>query len=79
MANGGELMPSYISADVECPFYVRDNLKTVCLFCEGVLPGSSLRSKFPDKPALLAHMRKYCCEDYRSCPWCRLLMQNYRE
>ena len=62
-------MGSYTSADVLCPFYKRDDPKTSSLTCEGVLPGSTVKSHFGGKENLMRTLRRYCCKDYESCPW----------
>ena len=49
-------MASYNSGFVKCPFYRRDETKTGSLTCEGVLPGSSLKSHFGTKDALVGDL-----------------------
>ena len=70
-------MGTYLSGFVKCPFYRRDETKTGSLTCEGVLPGSSLKSHFGTKTELEAQIRKYCAEDYKQCPWYRAVMIQY--
>ena len=62
-------MASYNAADVKCPFYRRDDPKTSSLTCEGVLPGSSVKSHFGGKKELQRTIRRFCAGDYKTCPW----------
>lgn len=62
-------MGTYTSADVLCPYYEKDIPKTCSLVCEGILPGSRIKSYFPDREGIQKQMRKYCAGDYKSCPW----------
>ena len=66
-------MGTYTSADIRCPFYRRDDPQTGRLTCEGVLPASTMVSKFGDKRSLQRQLGKYCACDYERCPWFRIL------
>ncbi len=70
-------MGTYLSGFVKCPFYRRDESKTGSLTCEGVLPGSTLKSHFCNRDELEAQIWKYCAGDYRKCPWYRAVMIQY--
>ncbi len=72
-------MANYSSADVKCPFFRHDDPRTSGLTCEGVLPGSTVKSHFPGKSELQEHRRKFCSEDYRSCPWFRAVYTKYAD
>ena len=72
-------MGTYSSADVLCPFYLRDDPKTCCITCEGMVPGSSVRSHFLNGEALRGQIRKYCAAEYEKCPWARALYGKYGE
>ena len=62
-------MGTYTSVDIGCPFYRRDDPKTSSLTCEGVLPGSTVKSHFGGRDNLQRQIRKYCAGEYRRCPW----------
>ena len=66
-------MASFSSADVLCPYYEKDIPKTCSLVCEGILPGSRMKCYFPDREAIRTHMGRFCTDDYRACPWSRIL------
>ncbi len=70
-------MGTYTSADVLCPFYEKDIPQTCSLVCEGILPGSRIKSYFPNRAAIQRHMGKYCVEDYKNCPWYRAVTIQY--
>lgn len=72
-------MGSYSSASVVCPYYLSDDPKTCSLTCEGIPPGSSIKSHFLDGRRLREQIKKYCAGDYKSCPWCRVLEMKYGE
>ena len=72
-------MATYTSADIKCPFYMSDNPKTCHITCEGVPPGSSVKSHFPDKKTMQAHIGRRCAGDYKACPWYRLNWAKYEE
>lgn len=66
-------MATYTSADVKCPFYLSDNPKTCHITCEGIPPGSTVKSHFSDKKAMQTQIGRRCAGDYKACPWARLL------
>lgn len=70
-------MSSYNSVDVLCPYYQYEDTKHSCMICEGMLPGSTMRSRFRSGAALRRHLAVFCCDAYEKCPWCRILMQKY--
>ncbi len=72
-------MGTYTSADVLCPFYEKDVPKTCSLICEGILPGSRIKSYFPGRAEIQKHMKKYCAGDYRRCPWYGIVRSRYEE
>ncbi len=72
-------MGSYTSADIRCPFYLRDEPKICTITCEGMPPGSSLKSHFLDGQSMRTQIRKYCAADYGKCPWARVLEGKYGE
>lgn len=69
-------MGNYGCEIIKCPFYMRHDCQTCYLTCEGMLPGSSIKSHFTDGKTMHGQLRKYCANDYKLCPWAKLL---YRE
>lgn len=72
-------MGSYNSAVILCPYYLYDDPKSCNLTCEGMLPGSSIKSHFLDGASIRRQIWKYCAADYKSCPWARVLALKYKE
>ncbi len=70
-------MGTYTSADVLCPFYEKDIPKTCSLICEGILPGSRIKSYFPDRESIQRQVRKCCAGEYRGCPWFCILFERH--
>ncbi len=62
-------MSSYTNADVQCPFFQDLSASTAALKCEGVLPGSSVKSHFGSHAALNRQLGRFCAGDYKRCPW----------
>ena len=72
-------MGTYSSSVIECPYYLSDDPKTCSLTCEGVPPGSSVKSHFLSGESMRRQMKKYCAGNYHLCPWARCLEWKYRE
>ena len=70
-------MGNYKSVEIKCPFYVRHDNKTSAITCEGMLPGSSVKSNLGNGEALRRQITRHCAGDYRSCPWYRTLWGKY--
>lgn len=66
-------MGSYSSTVIQCPFYLSDDPKSCSITCEGMLPGSSIKSHFMNGAAFRRQIGKYCAGDYKSCPWATVL------
>lgn len=66
-------MGSYSSTVIKCPFYLSDDPKSCSITCEGMLPGSSIKSHFMNGAAFRRQIGKYCAADYKSCPWATVL------
>lgn len=64
-------------SEAQCPFYRSDAAREI--LCEGVPPGSVMKTIFPTAQRALRHFRKYCARDYERCPLCRLLEALYAE
>lgn len=72
-------MPSgtYKQVYVKCPFYHYDeNMK---ITCEGVIPGSSLRTIFHSPTVYSNYMKLYCSNRYNDCPIAKLIDDQYDE
>lgn len=70
-------MGSYFSKDALCPYYQYDDPGNRAVVCEGVLPGTTIRSRFPNKDAFSGYLRKHCCDRYKACPWYRVASMKY--
>ena len=72
-------MGSYYSKDALCPYYQYDDPAARAVVCEGVLPGSTIRSRFPKAEDWHRHMKNRCCKDYKLCHWFRIASYKYGE
>ena len=72
-------MASYYSADVKCPYYMRDDPRACTITCEGVLPGSTVKSHFPGKKAILTQIERRCAGNYKGCPWYQVVSIKYEQ
>lgn len=72
-------MGNYTSVEIKCPFYVRHENKTSTITCEGMLPGSSVKSHLRSGEALRGQIARHCAGDYKRCPWYRVLWGKYEE
>lgn len=64
-------------ADFLCPFFRRIDRKTRAIVCEGVLPGSTVKSHFGSVDAMRDYNTKHCCDQYETCPWYRVAYVKY--
>lgn len=68
---------SYRQANVMCPYYRSDDGKHV-IICEGILPGSVVKSFFYRKTDYTLQMDKFCCcKTYWSCEICQANNNKY--
>ena len=66
----------YRKADVECPFYKRDD-KTK-LVCEGVRTDVNIQQNFPRREDMEAYMRDFCLSGcWRGCMIAALAREKY--
>lgn len=65
----------YISAHALCPFYHSEDRQKI--YCEGVVPGSSLHLAFGDAKEFRSYMEYYCRCNYNSCPIAKMLLAKY--
>ena len=72
-------MGDYLAAGINCPYFVRYESKTCHLTCEGVLPGSSVKSHFLNGESLRGQRKKYCAGNYQDCPWYRIVNSKFKE
>ena len=61
-------MGQYGSEVIKCPFYLRHDGQTCYLTCEGMPPGSSIKSHFENGKAMRRQLQKYCASDYQRAP-----------
>ena len=61
---------------VKCPFFV--NSRKDAIECESFIGSAAMFTRFPNVPALLAHVGKYCSkEDGGRCPLAMNLYDKY--
>lgn len=60
---------NYVSSMAVCPFYCEEQSKVI--FCEGPLPGSSLRLGYRGSAA--PHKERYCRGRWEDCPIAKML------
>ena len=70
-------MGSFFSKDALCPYYQYDDPAGRAVVCEGIVPGSTIRSRFPSKEDYQHYLRSRCCRDYKDCPWFILVNRSY--
>ena len=64
---------SYKQIYVKCPFYHRDDSRSM-LTCEGIVEDSTLKWIFKYKKDLKKQMNIFCCDCYKNCEVYRMLM-----
>lgn len=69
---------SWMQADVRCPFYRHDDGSRI-ITCDGVIPDSDTKSRFPTRAARQNHMKLFCCDGYKTCEVYLAVMQRYEE
>lgn len=62
---------------VRCPYYRREDRKTIQLKCEGIVEGTDLYQRFENVAGLLGHKERYCKTAYRECPLAAALDRKY--
>lgn len=72
-------MGSYYSKDALCPYYQYDDPTARAVICEGVLPGSTIRSRFQSKDQFQRYMKDRCCGDFKTCHWYRAASLKWAE
>lgn len=63
---------------VKCPFYIKDNGQNA-ITCEGLVPGSRLRSWFWHKKDYKIQIEVFCCGRYQNCEIYDALIKKYEE
>lgn len=60
--------PEYYQRNAVCPFFRSANHERI--HCSGIIPGTSMRSRFQNVPACNYHFRHYCAriDNYVYCP-----------
>ncbi len=72
-------MGTYTSADVLCPYYIKDVPKPCSLICESILPNGRIKTYFAGRAEMQELMGKYCAGDYSQCRWYRTLSRVVEE
>ena len=70
---------SWNDQKVLCPFYVGDATAERWIKCCGLIPGSTLRSRFETKADFEMQLNTFCCEYYKNCEIYRMLMQQWED
>lgn len=65
------------SADVVCPFYRRDTYLDIV--CEGVTDHCLINVRFFNALKKDRHMSAFCCNKYKRCEVCQMLLKKYEE
>ena len=69
-------MANYGSQDFKCPYYKGDDEKKIN--CEGTFTNFCTQIFKSEKKKKL-YKEEYCCSfDYKKCPYCKMLDQNYK-
>lgn len=72
-------MASYYSKHALCPYYQYDDPGACNMICESVVPGTTVKHHFANGEQFRKHAQKYCCENYKLCPWYKTVSMGYRE
>lgn len=64
---------SWIKADVQCPFYRKDDGKQF-IKCEGIIDESGLTLTFCRKRDFVKQVTVFCCDKYKNCEIYRTIM-----
>ena len=73
----GRMANSYRSADVQCPFYIRDENRRIV--CEGFVPRANAGFWFETNKAQLDHMETFCMSKWQSCPYADTVNRRYED
>lgn len=68
---------SYFKALVLCPFYKRDDDKTIV--CEGIVEDSNICLRYRYEKLYRQQMELFCCDQYKKCEVYRMLMEKYQD
>ena len=66
---------SYLQREIGCPFYRKDEGKRR-IYCEGIVPDSTVSLNYMRPEDFQAQMRIFCCDRYICCEIYRMLMDN---
>lgn len=69
-------MPNWVDSMVCCPFYKREEGK-FGIVCEGYIQDTVAKNIFRSEKRKREHMKRYCCENYIECPFCRVMEEKY--
>lgn len=72
-------MLSALSKSIICPFYKRDNEKSLTITCEGHAGCVNCISSFRSKKQLRAYAANYCQSDYEICDIYKMANSKYEE
>jgi hypothetical protein len=66
-----------VSKYARCPYYSEESYQQI--FCEGIIPHSSLTLSFGNVDDKKDHVRDYCCANYQLCCVCQMHNRRYEE
>lgn len=69
---------SYIQSGIQCPYYSSDDGCSK-ISCEGIIPGSSIKSVFRRKADYAMQITQFCSGRYWNCEICQALDRKYEE
>lgn len=72
-------MQHYVSNNVVCPFYHKEDAEGRKIFCEGFCKGNSLQISFKKIDQLMVHKDTHCnsMEGYKRCPLFPIINKQY--
>ena len=70
-------MKGYLSKEVECPFYHRED--ECGIYCEGVNDESSIKLIHPSREAKRRYRMSVCSKQYKKCPIAVMLYRKWGE
>lgn len=72
-------MQKYVSKEVVCPFYHKEDTTTNMILCEGFCKSCSIQITFTGKATLLLHKERHCnsIDGYHKCPLYPIIYKQY--
>ena len=64
---------------VICPFFRKDDQNGRRIVCEGITTGSTIEQRFGSEADYRLHLEVFCCDRFRNCEICEILLKNYED